>query len=359
MAFLILSMPILLLAVYCVRVGLRGRRVGDSPHCPKCDYIVYGRIGGTCTECGETLEQQTIRYGDRRRYPLLVLFGSLWIAGWVWVTLITTLDGLRVFDIYEHLPTTWVASHVDLTNQRATDEIKSRRAAGTIKSGDWPALIDAGLRVQAAHSESGWSYSGELIFDYWLDLLGGAEAAGLMCSEQLQRFYRQGVGFDFEMQKEYWSEGKFAYRWQLSNHLNRSHRVFVVKNTGLRMGDHRVELDTDEWSMDTVATSGAYGATAVMDAPGLPIGSWRAEFPVTIEIYRMDETIGHGHSEAIDAVQDMSPIAQSQQTFQFDVTVHTGDDPPQRIFKFKDSVWSLSDSESNTDPHPAPGGDPD
>ncbi len=41
-----------------VAVGLRGRRVGDHPHCRRCGFDLHGLpVGfGRCPECGATVE---------------------------------------------------------------------------------------------------------------------------------------------------------------------------------------------------------------------------------------------------------------------------------------------------------------
>lgn len=51
-------------------VGLRGRRIGDAPHCRQCKYNLTGVPSTRCPECGHDLT--TLRY--RRR----IYISSFW-----------------------------------------------------------------------------------------------------------------------------------------------------------------------------------------------------------------------------------------------------------------------------------------
>ncbi len=61
----ILLIALLLVGTWLFIRGRRPRRVGDTPHCRRCDYNLTGLKHPTCPECGAWLFPRTIAIGDR------------------------------------------------------------------------------------------------------------------------------------------------------------------------------------------------------------------------------------------------------------------------------------------------------
>src|SRR5687767_485524 len=55
------------------------RRVGSAPHCPRCDYLLYGNTTAVCPECGHAVTPDNIVYGERARSRLYLITGLLLI----------------------------------------------------------------------------------------------------------------------------------------------------------------------------------------------------------------------------------------------------------------------------------------
>ena len=74
-------LPVLigLLSAALLARGLRGRRVGREPFCPRCGYNLTGKSGGSCSECAEQVSADNIRIGIRRRRQASI--GSVRDAG--------------------------------------------------------------------------------------------------------------------------------------------------------------------------------------------------------------------------------------------------------------------------------------
>lgn len=104
----------LILSLFLIRRGVKGRYVGDHPHCRKCGFDLFGRPDGVnrCSECGSDLDaSRAIVTGIHRRRPVALLSGVFLIivslAVGVGVARSNTLSRTGQFDINKHLPT-WV-----------------------------------------------------------------------------------------------------------------------------------------------------------------------------------------------------------------------------------------------------------
>lgn len=78
-----ISLAGLIAGVVLLLIGLRGRRVGDHPHCRRCGFDLCGRPVGThlCGECGASLDApRAIEIGLRQRRPAIVLLGLIAVA---------------------------------------------------------------------------------------------------------------------------------------------------------------------------------------------------------------------------------------------------------------------------------------
>ncbi|HSI36419.1 MAG TPA: hypothetical protein VK986_22740 [Tepidisphaeraceae bacterium] len=148
-----------LLGLYLVRTGLRPRRVGRTPHCPKCDYPLVGLLERDdhddpsylvtmyatqpdrpsdpptrCPECGTRVTARNVVRGDRpgrraRGYVglVLLLVGLLALA-------VGVASWTKKIAWYQYRPTGWV-----IDDFKADD--------GTVRAAAWAEIrrrIDAG-----------------------------------------------------------------------------------------------------------------------------------------------------------------------------------------------------------------------
>src|SRR5687768_17026897 len=120
--FLILAGVVGLLGFLLAWRGLRPRRVGTTPHCAKCNYIVGGIDAVRCPECGSDLSADgAIVHGER---PIRRRSGALGIA---LVLLAVTLGVLaltpvvRRIDWYQYKPAGWVIDDLKSGNANVSD----------------------------------------------------------------------------------------------------------------------------------------------------------------------------------------------------------------------------------------------
>ena len=65
--YVLLAFAVMIPAMYLLVSGLRGRRVGDEPHCARCGYILLHLESDVCPECGTGISPANTVHGQKRR----------------------------------------------------------------------------------------------------------------------------------------------------------------------------------------------------------------------------------------------------------------------------------------------------
>ena len=177
-----------------IRLGLRGRTVGDHPHCRKCGFDLFGQPPGftTCPECGVAvatageLIAKTTRIGRRRwrRGPLaiglaLALPAVAWLAGaskWTDVNLnaLTPAAALR-----------WQADLPGPPGRSAAAELDRRLLAGSLPDATVDSIVADFLADQADLARPWLTGKG--------DFIQHAHAAGRVSVADWNRYGGQGM----------------------------------------------------------------------------------------------------------------------------------------------------------------------
>ncbi|HZW08359.1 MAG TPA: hypothetical protein VFF69_00510 [Phycisphaerales bacterium] len=191
---------LLLCGAILLALSLRGRRIGEAPHCRRCGFDLTGIAPPAdipsapapprCPECGRTLDRpRAVATGLRRGRPALALVGALVLLGG------TGAAGLAISSSrtdLNSLKPTWLLM-IEATRLRgaareaAADELSARHAAAPLAPGQLGALVDAALDAQA-DANSRWLGSP------WFDLLDAAFAAGAVSPGQESRYTAQAIG---------------------------------------------------------------------------------------------------------------------------------------------------------------------
>ena len=184
---LLLAAAGLLLAGLLVRRGARGKRVGDTPHCRKCEYPLRGIDSDRCPECGADLRAPGgVVVGERvpRRGPAALGVGIGLVA--LFVLVAGARPVVRYFDHYRLMPTGWLVNRVGSPTpavaNRAWAELNRRMQDGDLAVGHRARLADQALAQQAAGRSS------EVV-----EWLGRAVDDGKIPEPQRTRFFQQAV----------------------------------------------------------------------------------------------------------------------------------------------------------------------
>jgi predicted RNA-binding Zn-ribbon protein involved in translation (DUF1610 family) len=161
-----------LLGVVMIVRGLRGRRVGNTPHCKRCDYVVdeallaaaFGRGAAAspkCPECGAVLRAgDAIRQGERRRRPMLAVAGLVLLLVGVPVVMAGAGGFLSSTAITKHAPTGLLLWQVRQGTQRMVDgglaELVARNINGKLVATEQREILDS-LIERFERPSNGWT----------------------------------------------------------------------------------------------------------------------------------------------------------------------------------------------------------
>ena len=190
---LYVSAAVLALGVALMFVGVRGRRVGDDPHCRKCGFNLRGRPDDStrCAECGADVDAETRhahRPARRRRgkilaFGLIVTLASAGAVGWLGYQRGKTYEWVRI------KPTAWVLRDLGSADRtvgvQAQRELLRRINDKSFAQAKVDRIVDHALARQADRSV-GWDRRfGELI--------ERAALVGRVDDERARRYLTQGI----------------------------------------------------------------------------------------------------------------------------------------------------------------------
>lgn len=273
----------LVLGVWLLVRGLRGRRLDEHPVCRKCRFDLDGVFPGkdVCPECGSGLKTgRAVRIGNRRRRRGAVGFGSVLLllglagigAGSNW--------GARVQWI--RLKPTWLL----LIDARGADapaastalkELTRRVSAGSFSEHRIATLAEEGLALQA-NQDAPWTPG-------WGDLVEAAHGAGEVAEEDWAAYLRRCVTVSFAARPRQHVGGDLYYEFVVAPARAGEDSDFlaVLEETEVRIGD--VRLDSEAFGRNFFsarAPSSSFGRSG--SVAELPPGTYtlRASYAVGI-----------------------------------------------------------------------------
>lgn len=199
---LIPTASLFIVGLLAIRSG-RLRRVGNSPHCRRCDYVLTGNQSAVCPECGQDLVAGNIILGDRFRPR------SFWVG--VVVALVNLLLMLAIvspvayrYDWYRWRLVSWVIEDAKSRNyaqaSRAFDELSRRRTVGRLNDADERQLTAYGLSEQALAQTPGKATTS--ILPRLLDYLGQRALDGKLTEQEKKQFFENAIHFRIRVRPE-------------------------------------------------------------------------------------------------------------------------------------------------------------
>lgn len=178
--FIPLFILLLVFAFSVLAFGLKGRIVGNEPHCRSCKYNLTGAVANNCPECGTPLAIDSVRWGLRRRRPIALIASILLIA----VTTTGIYVNARSVRWMAHYPFQFVSFMARRGDANAVSELWRRWQATELTSLQLKEVIRAGLDAQAGPRT-------DTSTRWWLMLLAEFDARQVLSAEERERYHAQ------------------------------------------------------------------------------------------------------------------------------------------------------------------------
>jgi hypothetical protein len=203
------SAAILVFGVALLVLGMRGRRVGEDPHCRTCGFNLRGRDPDSerCPECGTEVTAASLAVGRQQRWPALIRLGlGLALLGAA-ASGVQTWRWAHDADWSKWKPTAWLISDLETVGPRergrALDELLSRVRGDDAKQADVDAVVDHMLTLQADRSKAWKPDFGRLV--------EVAARAGHVDRPRRERYLRQSVSVQLQSKPKARRGKEFAF----------------------------------------------------------------------------------------------------------------------------------------------------
>src|SRR5437763_11112676 len=111
---LLLSVTLLVGAVWLLRRSWWPRRIGATRHCRRCEYNVDAIQSERCPECGSVLTPASVVHGQRRRrLGMALLAVAMLLCGLALGGLFVEQRWLHRIDWFHYRPFAWLLSDLD------------------------------------------------------------------------------------------------------------------------------------------------------------------------------------------------------------------------------------------------------
>ncbi|MDB5356007.1 MAG: hypothetical protein JWN24_2460 [Phycisphaerales bacterium] len=150
---LVIGLVLLAMGAFMLKRGRWPRRVGQTPHCGKCDYILSGD-GLRCSECGTLVKRENVVWGERNRRPGLSMTGGvLALLGLAFLMLFAT-GFTGTIDWNRHKPLGWLLKDLGNGSQSirstAWGEVQRRLDGKLLSDEEQSSVVNKGLQFQSS-----------------------------------------------------------------------------------------------------------------------------------------------------------------------------------------------------------------
>lgn len=204
---------LLILGIFVLVRGLRGRLLNTHPHCRGCGFDLHGLSFDTtsrCPECGRIVSSSkvAIRIGKRQRRTGMAVLGVfvllLGIGGVGWQP-ISRISGLQNIDWYGHFPEPLLLSLESRGNTDALAELHSRLIPGELSDEGLQTLIDRSMAMLDDESVP-WD-------ERWGDVLLYALLTERMSDEAAKAYFERALTARLEINDEIGQEATTLKYW--------------------------------------------------------------------------------------------------------------------------------------------------
>jgi hypothetical protein len=196
--------------IWLLKRGNWPKRVGQTPHCPGCNYILTGIQADRCPECGGPLRSTNIIYGERRRRPAVAGGAVLLLLISIAIVVAPLTDGWQQIQWYHYRPAAWVMGDLDSTSSavktKAWSELQRRLADGSLSVAQQNRLVERALREQQTGGGPA-GYMSEMV-----DFLGQRYISHKLSAAQTEAFFNNALKLQLEVRRSVGRDDPVAIR---------------------------------------------------------------------------------------------------------------------------------------------------
>ena len=174
------------------------RKVGDAPHCRKCQYNLTGITSQRCPECGRNIDAKLVIRGRREKRTRLMIVGYV-LCGVAWLFF---LGNISTGNVYRHVGIERVIRSIQSESYfgwpRAYNELERRIKAGEVSQSDLSPFVQWTLDNSERYTHSTEFSPKGLRLANLLDL---ARVRNLLTDTQEVRFKENLVKFDLDVRQ--------------------------------------------------------------------------------------------------------------------------------------------------------------
>lgn len=253
---LLLILVILFAGITLLKKGRWPKRIGDTPHCASCNYILTGLDSGRCPECGDEITPGSILHGERKARTGFVLTGSFLILLALALGGLAMSDALPSIDWYQFRPTSWLISDLDTPQKMiAWTELQTRLTAGKVSAAQQDRLTERALREQVSPSPSNTPLTDPL-----MTYLGQRWSDHAMTDAQEQRFFAGCSNLTLTIRPAVGPKDDIPY---LVSHNSRGPRAWAEELTDeqIEIDGHKLPNGGGSTSFENLGGAGSFGST--------------------------------------------------------------------------------------------------
>ncbi len=295
---------LVLIASVVLAWGLRGKRIGDKPHCRRCGYGLTGLIAERCPECATAIDASSVVYSVRRRRPVPLAIGVVLLILST-ASLSTLLYGKsRNINWYTHYPESFLRSLAKMRDTAAATELARRLQLTTT-----PRLPEEFIDfVLEEHASCPTPNAGA-----WADILASCLNNGWLSDGQMDQFFQHIAPLSLHVRPRMQEWDRFVFA------VHREARGSRLISTELKMRIDDVTADGSQrlrcfprWSSVSHAYGGKGAVWSSKSGSELVTGDHSITCSITLGMFDSgvdpdDATPLWSHSLTLEAKTVVSP----------------------------------------------------
>lgn len=277
-----IAVLLILVGVWLFRRSLRGPRIGETPHCPKCNYILFQTHDGVCPECGNTYNSKTIQYGERSSasiYFYLLSLVPLSVA--LVIVLLVGDETIRQIPWSHYKTLSKLVAEMDSSDYNraisAWSEIERRMAAGPTSPSHRAIIVDRAFREQEKPASASIEHA-------LIDFLGDCFRDGKLTPTETKRFFDNALRANLRVRQLVCTGDRIPFSICDIGHAPRNDWWIQTRVMQIKLGNTIIQPDQVD-PIGRPRLEGPDGWSVEGNLPAMPAGHYDCEVLLEVKFF--------------------------------------------------------------------------